>query len=123
MRPHLSHTRIANGRYPASGCVNPLVKVVATILRKELWKGAPISCTSCLPNLSISVRSCPPHMGHALPCIAAVERIQNLLMFVFCHGKEFYQAAHVAGRRVPRRLPALLTAILLACALRMKALL
>src|SRR6202042_3855443 len=68
----LSHTRIANGRYPASGCVNPSVKVLATILRKELWKGAPISCTSCLPNLSISVRSCPPHMGHALPCIAAL---------------------------------------------------
>ena len=72
MRPHFSHTRIANGRYPASGCVNPSVKVLATILRKELWKGAPISCTSCLPNLSISVRSCPPHMGHALPCIAAL---------------------------------------------------
>jgi hypothetical protein len=27
----------------------------------------------------------------------SVKRIQDLLMFVFCHAKEFYQVAHVAG--------------------------
>jgi len=31
------------------------------------------------------------------------ERLHNLLMFLFCHAKGFYQVAHVAGRRVPRR--------------------
>ena len=37
----------------------------------------------------------------ALKC--SVQRIHNLLMFLFCHEKGFYQVAHVAGRRVPRR--------------------
>ena len=53
---------------------------------------------------SINQRSfLPATHGTRFALHRSVERIQNLLMFVFCHGKEFYQVAHVAGRRVPRR--------------------
>jgi len=53
---------------------------------------------------SINQRSfLPATHGTRFAWHRSVERIQNLLMFVFCHGKEFYQVAHVAGRRVPRR--------------------
>ena len=53
---------------------------------------------------SINQRSfLPATHGTRFALHRSVERIQNLLMFVFCHAKEFYQVAHVAGRRVPRR--------------------
>jgi hypothetical protein len=56
---------------------------------------------------SINQRSfLPATHGTRFALHRSVERIQNLLMFVFCHGKEFYQVAHVAGpsRSAPVRL-------------------
>ena len=53
-----------------------------------------------------SINQCsflPAAHGTRFALHRGVKRIQNLLMFVFCHGKEFYQGEHVAGRRVPRR--------------------
>jgi hypothetical protein len=53
---------------------------------------------------SINQRSfLPATHGTRFALHRSVERIQNLLMFVFCHEKEFYQVAHVAGLRVSRR--------------------
>src|ERR1700721_4796415 len=47
---------------------------------------------------SINQRSfLPATHGTRFALHRSVERIQNLLMFVFCHGIEFYQVAHVAG--------------------------
>jgi len=98
MRPHFSHTRIANGRYSASGCVTSRA-VVVTTLPTELWNGSPISVISCLLNLSISVRSCPPHMGHVLPCIAALRASKtSLCLLSVIEG--FYQAAHKESVRL-----------------------
>jgi hypothetical protein len=43
---------------------------------------------------SINQRSfLPAKHGTRFALHRSVERIQNLLMFVFCHGKEFYQVA------------------------------
>jgi hypothetical protein len=64
-----------------------------------------------LPAESINQRSfLPATHGTRFALHRSVERIQNLLMFLFCHGKEFYQVAHVAGRRSsPRQCASIIT--------------